>query len=516
MRLVCRGFCVAWVVGAGAATTCGDGSGADDEQPARPRTDTADAATVLSMLRARNLLFQVIAMLRTSSRRLSVWARIRQCLRPWSWASAVPIVILLLAANSSARVDGPLATATNSVAQDLAAPATTLVVASSLVSDVPAPRGDELAERVAVLVASAAGSGARAAVHPASLAAARALSGRAGALVYIEVRVADGELRLTADLYPVVANAWDRVRAPLPPPTKHSYVHVPVAAEVRSYLAPLHLEQARVSKFTHDLGPVLAVACGDLQGASGNGIALATEKEVAWGHLAAGRFVGSRRVPAVSVGVRAPTPMREPMASLAIVPGDAGGTLYVGWSGRVGAALGKDLLPRSDIVGLPGLLDEGAVCFVPSSAKGAFEAVAPCTAGPALHDDVPPVPVFDAWSQALVSLPDGTATRVVAARDPVTATLHLRRGRESLTVAGVGAQLAVGDLDQDGVVEVVTTAAAGEDAIVVSSWRANEGLVERARFAAAAGVEALAVCPPEANEAPSLVAVVGREIWLVH
>jgi hypothetical protein len=405
--------------------------------------------------------------------------------------------------------------ATHTVAHDVDAPSTTVVVASPLTSDVAAPRGDELASRVASLVASALGPGARAAPHPMSLAAARALSAKAGALLYIDVRVAEGELRLTADLYPVVANAWDRVRAPSPPPSKHSYVHVRVAAEVRSYLAPIHLERAHLTKFTHDVGPVLALACGDVEGGTGNALALVSEREVAWGHLAGGRFVATRRVPAASVGLRAAIPMREPMASAAIAGQDDGGLLYVGWTGRVGATLGSDLAPRSHLAGLPASVGDKVVCLAPSSPKGAFEALVECKDGrTAIADPISPAPLFDAWSTADISGPDGVVTRVVAARDPLS-SLHLARGRDSLTVSNVGAQLALGDLDQDGVVEVVTTSATGDDAIVVSSWRAA-GLVQRLRFAAPRGVDALAVCPAEVNDAPALVAAVGQEIWLVR
>ena len=133
---------------------------------------------------------------------------------------------------------------------------------------------------------------------------------------------------------------------------------------------------------------------------------------------------------------------------------------------------------------------------------------------PASLPSVSPVPSFDAWSALDLSAPDGTITHVVAARDP-SGALHLTRGGDQLTVDGVGAQLALADLDQDGVVEVVMTAPSGPDALVVSTWRGG-GLVERMRIAAPAGVDAVGVCPPELKGAPALVAAVGREIWLVR
>jgi hypothetical protein len=397
-----------------------------------------------------------------------------------------------------------------------------LVVASPLHSDVAAPRGDELASRMASLVAAALGGDARAEDRPMPLADARARSHagtlRAAAVLFVDVRVEGGELRLTADLFPVVANAWDRVRAAPPPPVAHAYVHAPVAAEVRSYLAPVRLEGARVSKFTHDAGPVLAMACGDLEGAGGNDLVLVSRREVVVGHLEAGRFVAARRAPAASLGRRAEVPMREPVASAAIVAGERGGVLYVGWTDRGLAAVGPDLTAPAHLAAmthaasLPVKAGDEVVCLVPDSAAGGFGRVVDCEAGgPRL---TPPVPLFDAWSAADIVGVDGASVRVVAARDP-SAVLHLTRGDESFAVSDVGAQLAVADLDQDGVPEVVSTMARGEDALVVSSWEQG-GLAPRLRLSAPGGVDAVAVCPPEVDDAPSVVAAVGSEIWLVR
>jgi hypothetical protein len=94
-----------------------------------------------------------------------------------------------------------------------AVPPQVVVVASPLVTDQPAPKGDELAVRVAQLVAGKIGGTARAHGKAEALAAARATAGKAGALVFLQVELAKGELRVTADLYPSMANAWDRVRA---------------------------------------------------------------------------------------------------------------------------------------------------------------------------------------------------------------------------------------------------------------------------------------------------------------
>jgi hypothetical protein len=129
---------------------------------------------------------------------------------------------------------------------------------------------------------------------------------------------------------------------------------------------------------------------------------------------------------------------------------------------------------------------------------------------------------WDAFAQADVVAPDGSLRPFWVNRE-VGGNLRLRFGDVTATMDDAGAELAVGDLDQDGVPEIVTSlnSASGEDALSIQSWVAGgpaqpPTVRARARFAAPGGVRALCVCPPEENGAPSLVAVVGSEIWLLR
>jgi hypothetical protein len=80
-----------------------------------------------------------------------------------------------------------------------------------------------------------------------------------------------------------------------------------------------------------------------------------------------------------------------------------------------------------------------------------------------------------------------------------------------------GAQLAVLDLDQDGVPDLATSSAGPDDAVNVFSVASATGeLRGRLHLAALAGVRAFAACPPEEGGEPVLVAVVGSELWLVR
>jgi hypothetical protein len=432
--------------------------------------------------------------------------------------------LVMAAAPRRALADSSFTAAARSLVRELGSlPHPAIVVASPLTTDAAAPRGDELSSRLAAVVAGAIGSDARAEARPLSLPVARARTRTA--LVYLDVRVESGELRVTADVYPPSANVWDRLRTAEPPATAHAYLHVPVTAEARAYLAPLHLERASVTKFTHDLGTVLAVACGDLDGAGGDGLALVSEREVAWGYLRQGRFVAVSRVAASALAARAPAPLREPIGKAQIVANDGAdlpASLYLGWGDRLGVSVGADLIRRSRLAGMPGGAARDATCLLPSAARGGFDdAAIDCLDGrpKARAAAAGPPLVVDAWAAYDLVGVAGEESRVVAVREP-SGALHLSRPGStgtlsSLDVNDVGAQLALGDLDQDGVADVVTTTAHGEDALILSSWQ-NGRLVARLRFPAPAGVDAVAVCPPEANNAPTTVAAVGGEIWLVR
>jgi hypothetical protein len=116
---------------------------------------------------------------------------------------------------------------------------------------------------------------------------------------------------------------------------------------------------------------------------------------------------------------------------------------------------------------------------------------------------------------------DGAVAQLVAVREP-SGKLRVRRQDPGAarpvdsTMESVGAQLALVDLDLDGVPELVTTSELSPDVLLVSSVARSGQLTPRLRFPARDGVRAVGVCPPEQKGAPGLVAVVGSEVWLVR
>jgi hypothetical protein len=434
-------------------------------------------------------------------------------------ASAFPLIALVLffffPATARAHGEGALDSVTQGAAQALGAtPGSSVVVAAPLAADTMAPRGEELALRLAALVAGRIGAGARAQAQTAQLATARALAGRAGALVYVQAEIARGDLRLTIDVYPSMANAWDRIRNPLPAPAGHGFASAKLDAEVRAFLAPLLLEQASVTRAHHDEGDVLAAACGDVDGDGGNELVLVSAARVAVGRIRGGRFVAERAASWDAIAPRLPVRMRDAIGAAAVVPG----AIAVGSTDRGGVRLTRDLAVDAPLTGLPVWSGEEVVCLNPEPAAGAFDgAPVECSVrGQARTKLAVPAPRFDAFSAAVVADAAGAARAVVAVRE-TSGKLRLKSGDAVLVPDGTfGAQLAVGDLDQDGVPEVATSVdLPAEDAIDVASWVAPD-LRARLHLAAPGGVRALAMCPPEDRGEPALAAVVGSEVWLVR
>jgi hypothetical protein len=414
-------------------------------------------------------------------------------------------------------------------------PSGVLVAVSPLVSDSPAPKGDELAVRVASQIAGRIGT-AHVHPHPVTLAMARGVSGRAASLVYVQLEIAKGELRATADLYPVISNAWERLKSPTPGPRAHAFAGAPLDAEVRTFLQPIVLEQASVHKAKHEETDVLAVGCGDVDADGGNEIILATRTRVVLGKLRGGKLAIVRATPWTQLASRVPVPMREPIASV-VVPRGHRGELLVGMTDRGAVAVDASLVTRRQLTGLPIPGGEGEACALASPELGAFEGsgiacVAPANGEPSA---VLPTPAarFDAIASLDLIATDGAVTQIVAAREP-TGKIRLRRSEANgksieAPIDGAGAQIALADLDLDGTPEIAFSGDSGErpseargrqtgpegDMLAIWSWRPT-GLVQRLRLSTTEGVRAIAACPPEEKGLPALVAVVGAEVWLVR
>lgn len=416
-------------------------------------------------------------------------------------------------------------------------PAGAIVVASAITSDVPAPKADELAVRIAAQVAGRIGV-AKTHPQPAALAVARGAAGRAASLVYLQLEIAKGELRVTADLYPVVSNGWERLRNPVPGPRAHAFAMAPLDAEIRGFMTPVLLEQATVHKIRHEEGDVIAIGCGDVDGDGGNELVLVTRTRVAIAKIRGGKLVVQRATNWTTIASRTPVPMRDALASVLVSPPGHRGEILIGTTDRGGVVVDGSLIARRQLTGLPVPGGHGDACATPSPEASVFEGSAMACEIPLPPPPVPgaraakvtkvepavmfttPATRYDAIATLDAVGRDGSVTQIVAVRetsgklrlrrhDPVTARVF------ETSIDGAGAQLALVDLDLDGIPEIITTSDSADDHLFISSFA--KGIVTaRLRFPAKDGVRAIGVCPPEEKGVPGLVAVVGSEVWLVR
>ncbi len=393
------------------------------------------------------------------------------------------------------------------------APQALLVAGPALRSDEPLSRADELLFR-ALSVVSGKLPAARAHREPVTLAQARALAGRSGGLLFVDVSIDKGKLRVVTDLYPPVDNAWERWKNPLPEPTGHRFVEVPIDAEIRSFLPPIMLERATVhrSRIEDDIN---AIGCGDFDGDGGLDLVLLSEKRAIVGHAQGKKLIVDRSVPFSRSLSRAAVPFREPLASVVIEQRGAA-RLWVGTTDYGGVLLDDALEKAHATTRIPIATSRGVMCATPNAEAAAFDGpLVPCRDGGEQSELAAPLARFDAYAfAALVGKSGASNGLVVAAREP-GGKLRLTKGDVAVTVEGVGAELALGDLDQDGIAELITSSEGNDDALHVQSWDGG-AFRTRLRIPAAAGVRAVTVCPPEAHGAPFIAAVVGSEVWLVR
>jgi hypothetical protein len=398
-----------------------------------------------------------------------------------------------------------------------------IVCTAPLRSDESAPRGTELAAKMASLVAGKlANSIAR--PEPIAIAAAQAVARRASFLVYLQSEIAAGQLRVTADVYPASDNVWERAREPIPAPTAHAHAAGRIDGEVRSYLAPVPLVGSRIDRATVEEKEIVALGCGDLDGDGTLEIVTLSRRRVAVGRARGGRFITLRTAALRDFSGIAPTPLREPLGGVAIVATRRGRPqLDIGISDRArGVRLDGDLHLLGAIQGVPFATPYGDACM---RFQGSTLAT---TVGKCAETDVAPpsfasdAPLDAAASGAFVS-PRGVVRTVDAARDSRTGDVALRMADRTATLSRAGAQIAIGDLDQDGAPEVMTTldvltepSANTDDALVITTWEGDGSLRERARTDVPTGVRALAACPPEGNGPGAVVLATVGELWIVR
>jgi hypothetical protein len=371
-----------------------------------------------------------------------------------------------------------------------------------------------ISERLAQLVAAKLGPSAQPSKEQLTLAQAQHAASSARGLVYLTVSLYRDRLDVSADVFAGAGRFWQRVKSPGLKLKTHAFTTSPLDPELRALFPAIPLVVSRVDKAQVAEKDILALACGDLRGDGSSEIATVGRRRVQIGRLEHGRFAPRASLNWADNSTIAPSPLREPIAAGAV---PEPGRLWVGLS------------DRADSLDLTGSLQlknrwhalmpwPGAGCTRRSGIG--YEGKARACPGSSAVPEVDFGTTVDAFDSRSLTDRSGQVHTLRVAR-PVGA--DFARALDSLhpevIVPNVGAQLAVGDLDQDGLPEIVTSSTSLDrraDQLLVRTLTDNGQLRERLRIPVPSGIDALAICPSDGRAMAPVALATGDGIWLIR
>jgi hypothetical protein len=363
-----------------------------------------------------------------------------------------------------------------------------LTIASApLVSDVKAPRSLALSSLLLDLVAAALG---RASSGQATFQQTRTAARQAGhaAVLWLKPRVHSGRIGLTVEIYAIGQTVWSRAARPEPVLRRQFFVEARLDAQLRQFLVPLRIGEPRVTKFSGADHGIVALACGDLDADGLSEVVSMTRRRLLVAELARGQVIRQHQVRWADLSGIAAVPFREPLGLLELVPR----------SEAAGMWIDATLSDRAKAVRLDASLD------VERTTQRRLPVASDATA-----------------SRRIVTR-DGATVRWSLSREMRRRTkvrLRLRGGDENHSLGRGGAQLAVGDVDQDGRPDVISSRdvrTARRDAIDVISVKASGLVTPRFSLDVPGGVEAVAICPVDDGGLAPIVVASRGEIWLIR
>ena len=387
-----------------------------------------------------------------------------------------------------------------------------LVGVAPLATDVAAPRAKALSITIAQVFAGRRRF--EGPIEPETIDGVRGRAHGVREIVYLTPKIVNGELVVTADVFPVPRTVWARIRNPSPGPFAHAFAKAFIDAEVRSHLEPVPITAFDATRGRNFESGVIALACDDLDRDGAPEIVSMSRKSITLSRIRAGRVEPLASHLWGDLSSPASAPLREAIGFAIPVrtshqPLDPRGII----ASITDRALAVELDAGLDLAGSFASLavpdgDAYACARLP-----ALTVTGPLTACRSSAPSASRTSVggrYDAFASAKLVTQDGKPFVVSVGREDGTLEVFDDQGHH-VTIPHVGAQVAVGDLDQDGTPEIFTSldvAGSVADAIVIHSWSRSDAKVrEVARIPLAAGVHAIAMCPPEsAKRAPFLVA----------
>lgn len=411
------------------------------------------------------------------------------------------------------------ATAIGQVACELAsgmpkADAPIVVLAVAVETPLRAERLDELAARLASLVAGELGPEARAAGGPVSFRDLTRQVAPGKRVVVLRPRLESDRFSAVADELSSVPKFWERLRGVTPGSLAHAFATRPLDAELRSFLPPVPLVLSRVDKSAPLDEPSVAVACGDVDADGTLEIVSVGRQRIQLGRLKDQRFIAERAVPWSSLSEIAKSPLREPIASAVL---RSPGSLEVGLSDRAAAirfdAELKPVARYANRIPWPGA---GCATVNAVALKGNR---ARCE-GPVDTTPLLPGEGIDAIAGMRSTHRDGAVREVFARRRQLDGIVELGLGSRWIPLPEpAGAQIALGDLDGDGHPELISTNDGLDpslDFVRVATVQEAGTLREAFRLPVPAGVHALAICPAASGSLSPIVLATGEGLWVLR
>lgn len=395
-----------------------------------------------------------------------------------------------------------------------------LVVGEPLQSDITAPRAAQLVERVVSLVSGCLGPLSKAETSLMPLVQARAAAAPFPHLAFVQTRITAGVLQITIDLYPVAKTIWDRAVSEQPGAIAFGFGTARIDAHVRTFLSPIRLISRTPRKIPMSDPTVLALGCDDIDGDGALELVLVSRQVITTARVVHGVLTPIKQVPWNQISPISPSPWRQPFASVATEHK----RVWVGCTDRAqSAALDENLGVVATFSTMPVVTFDGIRCVQPR--LGSFSTdVSRCLNGrddtdSSLTPSVSAAFPFDASAAATSIDPHGTLRSVWAVRNPTDASLDLRDNLGARHIVfNVGAQITIGDIDQDGDIDIITSKnvlVPTKDAIVMRSWRANGSVEKRWEIPVQTGIQAVAACPADSDEQNTIAVATSNSVWFL-